>query len=143
MKKVIYLIRHAKAMDREDFKGKDDSFRPLTPKGISEFEETLKRSKKKTKIKTSFHSPFLRCAQTARLIEKTYKIKSQPLLDLSHGTDVSTLLKHLFACPDQSAFIGHEPELSELCLLLGLKGKLFKKGEIRKISIKLKAVQNT
>lgn len=137
MKKVIYLIRHAKALDREDFKGKDDSLRPLTAKGISEFEETLKKSKKKIKIKASFHSPFIRCVQTAHLVERAYKIKSKPLPVLSHGTDASDVLKYLFSCPHQSAFIGHEPELSELCLLLGLEGKLFKKGEIRKVVFKL------
>ncbi len=137
MKKVIYLIRHAKALDREEYKGKDDSLRPLTHKGILDFEKSLKKSKKKIKIKASYHSPFLRCLQTAHLVEKAFKIKSHALPKLAHGSDVSDLLKHLFACPQQSAFIGHEPELSELCLLLGLKGKLFKKGEIRKVQIKV------
>lgn len=138
MKKTIYLVRHAKATDRNLFNNKDDSLRPLIPEGIKKFQNTLKRLKnKKVNIQHAYHSPFLRCVQTAELLEKTYKIKSQKLALLAHGIDVSKIVPILFQVPNHSALIGHEPELSEICLHLGLKSKVFKKGELRKITIKV------
>lgn len=47
MKKTICLIRHARAMEREDFKGDDDSLRPLTSVGEKKFKKTLKKTKRK------------------------------------------------------------------------------------------------
>jgi phosphohistidine phosphatase SixA len=142
MKKLVCLVRHAKAMDREDFKGKDDSLRPLTPEGEKKFEKTLKRLKKaKIKIKHSYHSPFLRCAQSAKILESCFKIKSKPSKKLAHGGKTSDFYSFLLKVKKNSAIISHEPELSELMLLLGIKGPLFKKGELRVLEIKKKKNQ--
>jgi phosphohistidine phosphatase SixA len=139
MKKIICLIRHARAMEREDFKGKDDSKRPLTLKGEKKFKKTLKKIKKeKIKIKHSFHSPFLRCKETAKILESVYKINSKATKKLAHGQDMNKLLPFLLKAKNHTAFIGHEPELSELFLLLGLQAPLFKKGELRLVEIKKK-----
>ncbi|MEZ4813688.1 MAG: histidine phosphatase family protein [Bdellovibrionota bacterium] len=138
MKKTLYLLRHAKAINRLKFKGPDDSLRPLTSGGVKKFESTLKKiKKKKVKIKHSYHSPFLRCKQTAHLLEKEFNIKSKPLSRLAHGSNVRHLLTLLRKLKNHTVLIGHEPELSDLYLLLGLKGPLFKKGEFRCIQVKV------
>lgn len=143
MKKILYLVRHAKAMEREEFKGTNDSLRPLIPEGEKKFEKTLKKLKKrKIKIKGSFHSPFLRCKQSAAILEKVYKVKSRSHKALAHGEKILKVYALLLKAKKHTALIGHEPELSELMLLLGHNNtRPFKKGEVRSLEIKKKKKQ--
>lgn len=98
----------------------------------------LRKQKEKIKIKHSFHSPFLRCKQTAKILESIFKLKSKATKKLAHGQDMTKLIPLLLKAKNNTAFIGHEPELSKLSLLLGLQAAPYKKGELRFIEIKKK-----
>ena len=58
----VYLVRHAHAGDREDWKG-DDRARPLTGKGRRQA-QGLVRLLGDTGVERVLSSPFLRCVQT-------------------------------------------------------------------------------
>ena len=141
-KKNFYLIRHAQAEDREEFKKhtqKNDFYRPLTAEGKDVFLKTLKKlKKKKIKIKKVFHSPFLRCQQTAQLMEEKLSLQLTATKALGHGQEQSKLLTLFKNLKKNTAYVGHEPELSMLLLTLNLRAKPFKKGEIRCLQQKTK-----
>ena len=139
----FYLVRHALAMEREDFQkesSKGDFYRPLTPRGRRRFQRILKRLKNKNvPIKHLYSSPYLRCMQTAKMLAETLGVKKvRPLKALAHqnslGTSSKKFLRELKTLRKYSYFVGHEPELSQLMADLKLPKKdlvKFKKGEVR------------
>ncbi len=138
----FFLVRHAVAMDREDFKKlstQSDFYRPLTQHGRKKFLKSLKTlHKKKIKISNIYTSPYLRCLQTAEMLSEAFRTPSpKPLNALSHqeSTQRSTskMLRALDKLKKNSCLVGHEPELSELLqeLLPSKEHVSFKKGELR------------
>ncbi len=141
-KKKFYLVRHAIAEDRDVFKQKtqkNDIYRPLTKEGKKKFLKLVQKlKKKKINLKRVFHSPFLRCVETAQLIQETIPSQLISTKSLGHGHKQSDSLDLLKKLKKNSAFVGHEPELSMLLLELGLRAKPFKKGEWRCLQQKTK-----
>lgn len=59
---MIYVVRHAHAGNRSDWKG-DDTKRPVSPKGILQ-SKSLAEHLAGLGVKHIFTSPYLRCVQT-------------------------------------------------------------------------------
>ena len=110
----LLVIRHAIAQDREDFDGTNDDLRPLTEKGIKEFEKVAKFYKKIFKIEKIYSSPLLRAAQTAEILNERYKVDIQILKELRPEVSPELLFKKLNSEKIEGiAIVGHEPLLSE------------------------------
>ncbi len=103
----LFLIRHAIAED-----GEDDDARPLSPKGIKRFKDTVDALETlEVRFDKVLHSPKVRAAQTAAMLERLLdgKLEQTPLLAISPATAVLQLL-----VGESVAVVGHEPHLSTL-----------------------------
>jgi 8-oxo-dGTP diphosphatase len=93
---AIYLVRHAKAGDREDWEG-DDRLRPLTKSGWRQAEGLLELLGDR-KITRVLSSPYLRCTQTVEPLAKKLGLRIEKADGLAEGAGLAptlTLLKDL------------------------------------------------
>jgi phosphohistidine phosphatase len=112
MGKRVFLVRHAKAVKREEWKG-DDCERPLTKEGIEEFESFLRAVSfifpRRVKV---ISSPCRRALQTAEIISKEVgaPVKVEELLSPdAEPEDYERVLKKYRG---NLILVGHEPDLS-------------------------------
>ncbi|RUM87211.1 MAG: phosphohistidine phosphatase [Thermovibrio sp.] len=136
MGKRVFLVRHAKAVKRNEWKG-NDCERPLTEEGFEKFREFLKVISpifpKKIKV---ISSPCKRALQTAELISE--KIGAPLKVDelLSPDAEPEDYEKVLKKYRGNLALVGHEPDLSLLLNYLTClsPSKIsFKKGAVAEI----------
>lgn len=114
----LFLIRHAIAMDREDFTGADDLLRPLTDAGRKKarraFLGYLSMYGRPDRI---LYSRAVRSRETAELLAL---ITGAPVAEtalLDPGADYDSLLRLLkesIARVEQLVLVGHEPDFSEI-----------------------------
>ncbi len=84
--RTIYLLRHAKAVDREKWHGEDIE-RPLTPKGLKQA-QGVAEALASASIKAILSSPALRCRDTvAPLARKTKRVPFEVVSFLAEGSD--------------------------------------------------------
>ena len=132
----IFLIRHAKAVDREEWVG-DDCKRPLTEDGEKEFREFVQ------KIKSLFREDFLivsspceRALKTAQILKEVTEQKLKTTELLKPDAEVEDYLEVLEKFDGNIAIVAHEPDLSifmnELLCINPSRIK-FKKGGVAKI----------
>ena len=114
MGKRVFLVRHARALKREEWK-KDDCLRPLTEEGIEEFKNFLDWLRavlpKKALIVSS---PCERALQTAKLIAEKIKgdlIVEELLFPDAEPEDYLKVLKK-YKTRKNLILVGHEPDLS-------------------------------
>ena len=88
---AIYVVRHAKAGDRADWKG-DDRLRPLTKSGHRQA-EALAAWLKKNSIDAILSSGYVRCAQTVEPLAEQRKLKIEPRTDLEEGAGGESILR--------------------------------------------------
>ena len=115
----IFLMRHAVAMEREDFakKNKDDSLRPLIEKGR---ERTRKMTKQLQLMDENFDmiisSPFLRAMQTAEIVCQGYNIRElHECAELVPSAPPQALAQWLRTEAKRARSllaVGHEPQMS-------------------------------
>lgn len=111
----LYLIRHAKAEDRN--LGKPDFERKLTEKGIKQFTDYVPEiipvleKNKNLKIWTS---PIIRAKETAQILTEAMGIEQAEIKEFLATGDLDELLQELQAEPDEFAVVcvGHEPSMS-------------------------------
>ena len=133
----LLVIRHAIAMEREEYAktGRPDSDRPLTDTGRRRMRKNARGLQRISPLPDLIAtSPWLRAADTARVIVETLGVERMETIDamipdrpfreladwLNERADVPTI-----------AVVGHEPHLGELVTwLLGGRGTSveFKKG---------------
>lgn len=112
----VYFIRHAIAMEREEWKD-DDLKRPLTKDGIKKFKSFFK------KISRSLKKPDLliaseaeRSIATAKIIARIYDIDYKIDNRINPGADIMQYKLLLDEMADNNinsvAIVGHEPDLS-------------------------------
>ena len=144
---ILYIIRHAIAapLDPQDPAG-DDSQRPLTNKGRNKMYRIAKGLKESGEaIDLIVTSPYLRAAQTARVLAKKFELGRDKILvteALSPAGQVADLVNEIGeSCKgvEHIAVVGHEPYLSRLASLLlsgdpGLPLTL-KKGGVCRLSV--------
>jgi phosphohistidine phosphatase len=133
----IYIIRHAIAMNREEWT-KSDDLRPLTEKGKQKMEK-IARGLAAMEIDFThiFTSPLVRARETAEIVQSILKIDMLEETDLLiPSADPAEMIPFLNKLPDSAevALVGHEPHVSELLgyLLSGQRKNFttFKKGGV-------------
>ncbi len=125
---LLFVIRHAKAFDRDPQEWPDDSMRPLTKGGIGKFERLAERIRE-------IHEPpelvlasgFERAWQTARILNKVARWPDPvrcDALECDHGDGVRAMRTLLSQRSEVAiAIVGHEPMLSAFVSdLLGSAG---------------------
>ena len=122
----LYLVRHAEAIERSGTM--PDALRYLTPKGRLVFRKVARRVRQEgASPDIIFTSPLLRAVQTAEILAERLKHKGAVVVakELSPGFDLRALRSLLAKAgnPAEAAFVGHEPDLSDLAAtLLALPG---------------------
>ncbi|PIP95608.1 MAG: hypothetical protein COW00_00515 [Bdellovibrio sp. CG12_big_fil_rev_8_21_14_0_65_39_13] len=125
----ILLIRHAHAEERANWNqlGKPDELRPLTKKGIFRFADvTIGLMKLIENIDVIHSSEYIRSLQTAELLAKGFPLSRLEIIDFLNPGKLALELQRLISKLDPQktyAFVGHQPELSNLASLL-LSGRL-------------------
>jgi phosphohistidine phosphatase len=112
----VWLVRHATAVEREEFAG-DDADRPLTPRGRKKFRRFLREVLEQGGApKLIITSPLLRAAETAEILRKAAKLKKPELLvneALSPGVEADSIIDLVRSQDaDIVALVGHEPDFS-------------------------------
>lgn len=113
----LYLIRHGIAEPRRS--GAPDAGRRLTVEGRARFVQSVKGMKRLgLRFDALWHSPLVRAAETATLLEPLVRGESRetPLLARSPTRQLLELIRG-----EHVAFVGHEPWLGELLAMLCLK----------------------
>lgn len=123
----LVFIRHAVAMDREDFQKKakmDDAFRPLTSKGRSRLEKMARIMKRRwvKDFDLIISSPYTRARQSAEVVSQVYGekkvVECSELVPQSPPQAFVKWLKSQNYRGQTFAIVGHEPNLSLLVTYL-------------------------
>jgi phosphohistidine phosphatase len=125
----LYLLRHAIAADKTEWKG-PDSDRPLTKEGIRKMKKAAKGMRRlDLKIDWILTSPYRRAYDTALIAARELHLKNKLKItrSLAVDGDPKALIRHLalnFRTWDSVMLVGHEPYLSQLISILisGTKG---------------------
>jgi phosphohistidine phosphatase len=133
----LLVIRHAIAMDREDFAttGRPDSDRPLTDTGRRRMRKNARGLQRIAPLPDLIAtSPWLRAADTARVIAETLGMERMETIEEltpdHHPRELAAWLNERGEA-QTVAVVGHEPHLGEVVTwLLGGNGSNveFKKG---------------
>ncbi len=122
----LYIVRHAIAEQRGSNSNEaEDSQRGLTEAGRKKFRQAARGlSRLGTQIDLILTSPYLRAADTARILRKQLNLDKDHLLtmdDLSPAGDLSRLIADInekYGAVQNIALVGHEPGLSRLISVL-------------------------
>jgi phosphohistidine phosphatase len=140
----LYLMRHGPAVEREKFRGRDDSQRPLTPEGREKMRDAARGM---LALGLSFDlilsSPYVRAHETADLVAKVFTNRRHLKLTdlLTPEADPAEVIRHLATLPRTHSIllVGHEPHLSTmLAKLVGARtpGTLkLRKGALGLVSV--------
>lgn len=141
---LLYLIRHAIAVNRGDPGVLTDEARELTPTGIKKMRtHAMALARMDVNLKEVWTSPLIRARQTADILaeELTTTPRVHEIDELAPGGDHAALVErigeHLEL--EELALVGHEPDLGELAtrLIVGTNvGTVrFKKGGVACIEV--------
>ena len=139
---LLYLIRHARAGERDSAMYPDDSQRPLTDDGRKSFRKFLRwLSDARIEPQVVLSSPYTRCQQTTEiLMEHLAELKQTPKLkyyeELGSGASSDDFYKVLgeHSSAERVAICGHMPDLGYIAgELLGGPAIHFSKGAIAAI----------
>jgi phosphohistidine phosphatase SixA len=117
---MLYLVRHAKAGSRRDFKG-DDRLRPLSGAGRQQAKALVKRfvAEDVTKL---ISSPYLRCIQTLHPTAKAIGAKVEIDERLAEGRSFVDVLDMLDSLPDGTALCSHGDVIPDTMAALERRG---------------------
>ena len=101
---AAYVVRHAKAGDRDEWRG-DDRLRPLTKPGHRQA-EALAELLQNEPIDRILSSPYVRCLQTIEPLAARRKLPIEPRKDLEEGAGGESVIRliqefkrqHIVAC---------------------------------------------
>lgn len=116
----LLFIRHSIALEREDW-DRDDLLRPLSKKGVKNANEFFSDIAKIYNIDTIVTSQAKRALETAKILHKYYpKIelieddKLNPSSNFENFIKVKDKIEAKFDKIEVIAFVGHEPDFSEI-----------------------------
>ena len=116
----IYLLRHGIAAERDEWRGADDSLRPLTADGERQLKK-ISRALEKMGLEFDLilSSPFARAKKTAEIVAEKLKLAKRLKFsgELRVGGDPEKLVAEIAARrppPESLLLVGHEPYLSGL-----------------------------
>ncbi len=108
----VFVVRHAKALSRDEWKG-DDCQRPLTEEGKREFEEFVSAISfifpKSLKIVSS---PCSRALETAEILSSCLNAEVSVDERLSPDAEPQDYLSVLEGVKGSVILVGHEPDIS-------------------------------
>jgi phosphohistidine phosphatase len=115
----LLVIRHAAAMDKEEFArtGRSDDERPLTPAGKKEMARVARGLRTLVpKLDALAPSPLVRARETAAIVARTYRMKvGAATRSLEPDASPTSFARWLAYCKaDTVAVVGHEPHLGAL-----------------------------
>lgn len=116
----VFVIRHAKAEERDAEAWPDDALRPLTRDGAREFERVARRLRDwRPSVDMLLSSGFVRAWDTARILRakaRWPKPVRTKMLEDSGAAAAPAMATFLGEQPDDAriAVVGHEPMLGEL-----------------------------
>ena len=123
----LFILRHGLAVEREKFRGQDDSQRPLTPDGRKRMARAARGMRElELHFDLILTSPFLRASDTAQIVASEFSnrrhLQQSELLEPE--ANLKELVRHLAALHRKESLllVGHEPQLSALlATLLGAR----------------------
>lgn len=121
---MLYLVRHAKAGSRHDFKG-NDRLRPLSGSGKRQADALATRLAPPLNaagVKTLISSPYLRCMQTLRPLAKAIGATVEPDERLAEGRSFVDVLDLLTTLPDGTAVCSHGDVIPDTIAALERRG---------------------
>ncbi len=142
----LYIVRHASAEAAGETEPETDSQRQLTDKGRKKMTRIARGLKElEPKLDRILTSPYLRAAQTAEILRKTYRLdparvsESPNLVPMGSADQLIAEMLANYSDAKRIALVGHEPSLSQLISVLtsGDTGLAihFKKGGICRLSV--------
>ena len=108
---AAYVVRHAKAGDREEWEG-DDRLRPLTKSGRQQA-ETLAERLKDEPIDRLLSSPYVRCLQTIEPLAARRKLPIEPRKDLEEGAGGESVIRLMQSFKGQNLVLCTHGDVSE------------------------------
>ena len=117
---MLYLVRHAKAGSRHEFKG-DDRLRPLSGTGRHQAKALVKRLVGED-VKKLISSPYLRCIQTLLPTAKAIGAKVETDERLAEGRSFVDVLDMLDSLPDGTALCSHGDVIPDTMAALERRG---------------------
>ncbi|MFH0881144.1 MAG: histidine phosphatase family protein [Lentisphaerota bacterium] len=147
----IVFVRHAKAMDRREFKGDNDLLRPLTEDGVKEARNVFKKLAVACKAPDLvLSSKALRAAHTAEIMldafGKCILKQSEVLNPGCNPAAFRKLLVELGKKSDNVAVVGHDPDFTDIISDLVAGGALsiaVKKGSWIEVEWDVRAQRGT
>jgi 8-oxo-dGTP diphosphatase len=114
---ATYVVRHAKAGDREDWDG-DDRLRPLTEAGHRQAQALADRLRIQ-RIDTILSSPYVRCVQTVEPLAAKLNVPIEPRKDLEEGAGGESIIRIMHEFKGRNpALCTHGDVVEELVELL-------------------------
>jgi len=116
----LLVVRHAAAMEREEFAstGESDDLRPLTDKGKAEMRLVAEGLRSEVSaLHVLATSPLVRARQTAEIIAEAYGLGDSEVIDsLKPGASFDEFVSWCAGRGDTKviAVVGHEPHLGAL-----------------------------
>ena len=118
----LCIVRHAIAMDREEFRSEDDSQRPLTDQGRKKMKKIARGLHQLIDLDMILSSPYVRARDTAAILADEFKMKDK--LAFTENLVPPGNFDHLISEINDAynvgslALVGHEPTLSQFIGLL-------------------------
>lgn len=119
---LIYLVRHARAGDRESWRG-DDRLRPLT-KGGRRQAEALVELLQEAPITSILSSPYQRCLETVAPVARYRGIPVETSVELGEGPDLAAVLVVLRRVAAGSVLCSHGDVILAVLEFLAGQGAL-------------------
>lgn len=112
----IYLVRHGIAEDGAT----SDFERRLTEEGAQKAQAVARVFRKRVNgVEAIFHSPLYRAQETAEIFGREFHLEPQEMLGLKPTDHPELALQEIRNTKlDQILIVGHEPNLSQLAMLL-------------------------
>jgi phosphohistidine phosphatase SixA len=125
----IFLVRHAEAAA-----GEPDALRPLTAEG-REQARALGEKLAAHGLDAVVCSPLLRARETADLIAQAAGLEAETEEQLAPGADVTSLSAAVSGKGDTVVVVGHQPDCSEIVLVLTGEDRSFAPGAFAELEL--------
>lgn len=124
---AVYVVRHAKAGDREEWKG-DDRLRPLTKPGRRQAEALVDALQDKP-IDRILSSPYVRCVQSVEPLARARNLPVESRKDLEEGAGGESIIRLMNRYRGQNiVFCTHGDLVDELLERLIDEGVVSRRG---------------
>jgi 8-oxo-dGTP diphosphatase len=108
---AVYVVRHAKAGDREEWEG-DDRLRPLTKSGRRQADALVAILQDKP-IDRILSSPYVRCVQSVEPLAKARNLPVEPSKDLEEGAGGESIIRLMNRYPGKNIVLCTHGDLVE------------------------------